>query len=42
LYLESHTKIFDLSSGAYTLVQEGIIPIGPVEAYVLASLVADL
>jgi hypothetical protein len=42
LHLGSYTKIFDLSSGAYTPLQEGIIPIGPVEAYVLASLVADL
>ena len=43
MHLGSHTKIFDLSSGAYTIFQEGIvIPIEPVEAYVLASLVVDL
>ncbi len=43
MHLGSHTKIFDLSPGAYTLFQEGIvIPIEPVEAYVLASLVVDL
>jgi acetamidase/formamidase len=43
LHLGSHTKIFDLSPGAYTLFQEGIvIPIEPVEAYVLASLVVGL
>ena len=43
MHLGSHTKIFDLSPSAYTLFQEGIvIPIEPVEAYVLASLVVDL
>ncbi len=43
MHLGSHTKIFDLSRGAYTLFQEGmVIPIEPVEAYVLASLVVDL
>ena len=43
MHLGSHTKIFDLSSGAYTIFQEGIvIPIEPVEAYVLASLVVGL
>jgi acetamidase/formamidase len=43
LHLGSHTKVFGLSPGANTLFQEGIvIPIEPVEAYVLASLVVDL
>ena len=43
MHLGTHTKIFDLSPGTYTLFQEGIvIPIEPVEAYVLASLVVDL
>ena len=43
MHLGSHTKIFDLSPSAYTLFQEGIvIPIEPVEAYVLASLVVGL
>ena len=43
MHLGSHAKIIDLSRGAYTLFQEGIvIPIEPVEAYVLASLVVGL
>ena len=43
MHLGSHTKIFDLSRGAYTHFQEGIvILIEPVEACVLASLVVDL
>ena len=40
MHLGSHTKIFDLSPGAYTIFQEGIVI--PIEPYVLASLVVGL